>query len=627
MRRKGKKELTWKRVYKANQRAIKLIYTHYPKMVLSRLIYTVWTALAPYVGIYCSALIIGELAGGKDAGKLAELVLFTLITEAAIAFVSALLLKWQNSEGGGMYQYFQIQQIFTKKLLDMDFVKIDEEKTHEMLSSIEQYQNGGGWGLISLIRCYEVVLSSVFTFLGGITLTVSLFTSTVPESAGAYQMLNHPLFIALIIFVMLAVTWLSPVLATKAGEYWAKNADKHNQENRIFRFYSFFGHRPEIAADVRIYRQDLIGAKNMVLKTGVFESKGLFAGYARGPMGFYNAASAAVSVLFTGVIYLFVCLKAWAGAFGIGSVTQYAASVTKAASGLSSLIEIAGTMRNNTFFLEKTFEFLDIPNPMYQGSLTVEKRRDRDYEVEFRSVSFQYPGSTSYALKNVSMKFRIGERLAVVGRNGSGKTTFIKLLCRLYDPTEGEILLNGINIRKYNYLDYLSIFSVVFQDFKLFSFPLGQNVAASCSYDKEQVISSLRKAGFGERLSELPDGTETYLYKDFSENGVDISGGEAQKIALARSLYKDSPFIILDEPTAALDPVAEADIYTRFNEVVGDKTAIYISHRLSSCQFCDEIAVFDNGEIVQQGSHEKLVEDEEGKYYELWRAQAQYYTE
>lgn len=224
------------------------------------------------------------------------------------------------------------------------------------------------------------------------------------------------------------------------------------------------------------------------------------------------------------------------------------------------------------------------------------------------------------------MKVRIGKRLAVVGRNGSGKTTFIKLLCRLYDPTEGEILLNGINIRKYNYLDYMSIFSVVFQDFKLFAFSLGQNVAAGVDYDKERAETCLIKAGFGERLAMMPEGTETYLYRDFCDNGVDISGGEAQKIAIARALYKDSPFIVLDEPTAALDPVAEAEIYSKFGEIVEDKTAIYISHRLSSCRFCDDILVFDEGRIVQQGSHDRLVADGGGKYYELWNAQAQYYT-
>ena len=209
--------------------------------------------------------------------------------------------------------------------------------------------------------------------------------------------------------------------------------------------------------------------------------------------------------------------------------------------------------------------------------------------------------------------------------NGSGKTTFIKLLCRLYDPTEGKILLNGIDIQKYNYEEYMGIFSVVFQDFKLFSFSLGQNIAANADYDKARVEYCLKKAGFGERLAQMPNGTDTCLYKDFSENGVEISGGEAQKIALARALYKDAPFIVLDEPTSALDPVAEAEVYSKFNEIVGQKTAIYISHRLSSCWFCDEIIVFDHGLIIQRGSHDDLVADEKGKYAELWRAQAQYY--
>ena len=172
----------------------------------------------------------------------------------------------------------------------------------------------------------------------------------------------------------------------------------------------------------------------------------------------------------------------------------------------------------------------------------------------------------------------------------------------------------------------MSIFSVVFQDFKLFSFSLGQNVAASVEYDPVRVETCLEKAGLGDCRTRMPEGMETCLYKDFEENGVEISGGEAQKIALARALYKDAPFIILDETTAALDPVAEYEVYSRFNEIVGNKTAVYISHRLSSCRFCDEIVVFDKGRIVQQGSHEVLVSDESGKYHELWHAQAQYYA-
>lgn len=174
--------------------------------------------------------------------------------------------------------------------------------------------------------------------------------------------------------------------------------------------------------------------------------------------------------------------------------------------------------------------------------------------------------------------------------------------------------------------EYMSIFSVVFQDFKLFSFSLGQNVAASENYDEAHVKHCLQEAGFGNRLSEMPEGLNTCLYKNFDENGVEISGGEAQKIAIARALYKNAPFIVLDEPTAALDPLAEYEIYSKFNEIVQNKTAIFISHRLSSCRFCNKIAVFDKGQIVQQGSHEELVADESGKYHELWYAQAQYYN-
>ena len=216
--------------------------------------------------------------------------------------------------------------------------------------------------------------------------------------------------------------------------------------------------------------------------------------------------------------------------------------------------------------------------------------------------------------------------MALVGRNGSGKSTLIKLLCRLYDATKGEITLNGIDIRKYSYDDYMQLFSVVFQDSKLFSYSLAENVAADTDFDSELVENCVRKAGLSELLDKMPDGINTYLYKDFNENGVEISGGESQKLCLARAIYKGSPFIVLDEPTAALDPISEYDIYTKFNSIVGTRTAIYISHRLSSCRFCDDITVLDNGNIIERGSHEKLIA-KGGIYTAMWAAQAEYYKD
>ena len=228
--------------------------------------------------------------------------------------------------------------------------------------------------------------------------------------------------------------------------------------------------------------------------------------------------------------------------------------------------------------------------------------------------------------RSFAMRFRVGQRMAVVGMNGSGKTTMIKLLCRLYDPTEGEILLNGINIQKYDYDKYLSLFSVVFQDFRLFSFTPGENVAAARTYDREKAEACLIKAGFEDRLHTLPKGLDTYLNQDFDQSGVEMSGGEAQKIALAWALYKEAPFVILDKPTAALDPVAEYEVYTKFDELMDGRTAIYISHRLSSCRFCDVISVFHEGKLIQFGTHEALLAEADGKYAELWNAQAQYYV-
>ncbi len=607
-----------------NNRALKLFYKRYPQMILSRIISVVWNSLTPYVSIYLSALVIDELAGSRNVERLQFLVLITLASAAVIALGTALLKKWTEAQSAGMW--FKVENILSEKMLDMDYVSLDETHTAELLSTIRQNMNGGGWGLYRVVVAYEELCSSILTILGGISLTVSLFVSRVPDGAGALSALNNPLVVLAVITVMLAVTFIAPVLNNKSGSYYAKHADSHNLGNRLFSFFGWLGYYSELAPDVRIYRQDRICDRHNHNKDDTFCSNGLFARLAWGPMGLFAAAGSAVSVIFTGVVYAFVCLKALAGAFGLGSVTQYVASITKVSGGMSSFVSTLGDMRNNAPFLELTFEFLDIPNNMYQGSLTVEKRNDRKYEVEFRNVSFKYPGSENYALRNVNMKFEIGKRLAVVGMNGSGKTTFIKLLCRLYDPTEGEILLNGIDIRKYNYAEYMNIFSVVFQDFKLFSLTLGENVASGSRIDREKVIDCLNKAGFGGRLVEMPNGIDTYLYTDYEKDGVNVSGGEAQKIAIARALYKDSPFIILDEPTAALDPIAEAEIYGKFDEIAGDKTAIYISHRLSSCKFCDEIAVFHEGAVIQQGTHASLVADESGKYYELWHAQAQYYT-
>ena len=378
--------------------------------------------------------------------------------------------------------------------------------------------------------------------------------------------------------------------------------------------------------DVRVYRARNLMQSSAYDPAHKSEAKKEIADVSNAT-GLGGAFSGFSEAFIMGGAYLIVSLLAVTGGLTVGAAVRSAAGLSQLMRGVSGIIVILGDFAADTRRLQSYDEYQAVPGLMYRGTVPVEKRRDNDYAIEFRNVSFKYPGTDAYALKNLDLRLNVGQRMAVVGMNGSGKTTMIKLLCRLYDPTEGVVTLNGVDIKKYDYEEYMGIFSIVFQDFQLFSFTLGQNVAATADYDAGRATSALRMTGMAERVGTMPNGLDTPLYKDYEENGVEVSGGEAQKVALARALYKDAPFIVLDEPTAALDPIAEFDIYSRFNEIVGEKTAIYISHRLSSCRFCDDIAVFHEGELIQRGNHEDLLADAGGKYRELWNAQAHYYTD
>ena len=615
------KKTSFAAAFKNNLRAWKILFKPCKGIFVSIFLSALTAAASPLVTIWFSAQLLNELAGSRNPAALRNWVLLTLGATAGIMLLNAILQHWREAEESTFYA--KMQSVFGKKRLDMDFPNADSQRVYELQSQIWQSQNFTGYGLRQSIEIFRSGCNALFQIIGGIGLSLGLFFAKIPQASGL-GFLNSPLFTVGFIALLFAAALAAPVCATKGNSYWERNDEQGTFGNRVFGYFSSASSNRARMADMRFYKQQAI-AENYLEKNNTFSMKSTFAQYAKGPMGLLIALSSCVSAFLTGLIYLLVCIKAWAGAFGLGTATQYIGSVTSFFGGFSELMKCIGVMRINSSFLDTVFELLDTPNTMYQGSLTTEKRSDIQYDVEFRDVSFKYPGSEAYALRHVNMKFKVGSRLAVVGMNGSGKTTFIKLLCRLYDPTEGEILLNGIDIRKYRYDDYMKIFSVVFQDFQLLALPLGQNVAASQTYDAARVLDCLNKAGFGEKLAKMPHGLDTYLYKSVDTEGVDVSGGEAQKIAIARALYKDSPFIILDEPTAALDPIAEAEIYSKFDEIAGDKTAVYISHRLSSCKFCDEIAVFDSGSVIQQGTHSDLLADESGKYFELWNAQAQYY--
>lgn len=276
-------------------------------------------------------------------------------------------------------------------------------------------------------------------------------------------------------------------------------------------------------------------------------------------------------------------------------------------------------------YIHEYILFLQYPSAMKKGDGEV---AEAEHVIEFRDVSFRYPRTDRYILRHVNLKITPGEHLSIVGLNGAGKTTFIKLLCRLYDVNEGAILLDGRNIKEYSDEEYRKLFAVVFQDFQLFAFSLKENVALHKSPEasEDEIEKALLLSGVYEDAVKLEKGLDTIIYKSFDEKGTELSGGQRQKVAISRAMFKNAPIVILDEPTAALDPMAEYEIYRKFNDLVGGKTAIYISHRLSSCKFCDRIAVFAEDHIKEYGTHEELIGYEEGIYATMFKAQAGYYV-
>lgn len=326
------------------------------------------------------------------------------------------------------------------------------------------------------------------------------------------------------------------------------------------------------------------------------------------------------------IIY-YVFITAFLGeTITIGDFTLYIGLAMSFSGALWSIFNDMGTMKDRSMETDNFRSFIDIPED--DESECVDLPKTDKYIFEFKNVSFQYKGQEGYALKNLNLTLEAGKRLAVVGLNGAGKTTFIKLLLRLYDVTEGEILLNGTNIKKFRRREYYELFSPVFQNVEIFAFPMSENVSMKRpeKTDKELCGKCLVQGGLKEKLDSLEHGVDTQLLKVVYEDGVDLSGGEKQKLALARALYKDSPIIVLDEPTAALDALAEYNLYKSFDEIIGNKSAVYISHRLSSTRFCDNIAMFKAGEMVEQGTHEELLQ-KGGAYAEMFEIQAQYYKD
>ncbi len=391
--------------------------------------------------------------------------------------------------------------------------------------------------------------------------------------------------------------------------------------NRRFNYYLSTNFEPETQEDIRFFNMNKI--MSYKLKNYVYETY-LYLDEFMGENGRVQGKQTVITSLQSALTYAVVGIKIIVDkALSLGSISIYINAAKSFSDNFNLIFLYYSEFIQQVNYLEPFIELMDLDEDKSIGS---KLEIDSIESLEFKGVYFAYPKADNYTLRNVSFKIEKGEKISLVGRNGAGKTTIVKLISKLYRPDRGEILINGYNIDEIDEKSYNEKVTAIFQDFKMFPFSIGENIASSSEIDGPKVKEALREVGILEDIEGLSYGLDTIIGKSYDEKKAkDFSGGQMQKMAIARAIYKDSDLIILDEPTAALDPLSEAEIYENFNQLVGGKMAFYISHRMSSSKFVDRIIVLDRGEIVEEGNHKSLVKKKEGIYYSLYNAQAEYY--
>lgn len=607
-----------KEMIKTNLRGLKLVYSSLSIPKIFVILFVVFDVMYNYWGLFFASRLIDDLVLRVERERILGDFLGLTVGNGILYLAMCVVVKFYFYGGSMIWE--DANHELNKKLMSMDYEYMESETIQNKRRDIDNMAREHGCGLNMLFWTATPFVERLLQLVVAGIITVQLFVKCLTayktqEWKGILIVLSFVAFLIIFLYVNQRMT-------QKIQAKINKSVEERLPYTRKYDFYvdEYIG-REECGKTVRLFNQQSLLSETL---NEIFEKVSKLLSRQTILEARMNQWAEGINVLISGMIYLLLGIMALKRVISVGSICLYAGCITNFLWHFQRWNQQVSVLKMNTKYVKQYLDFLDIKNKKYEGTLPVEKRDDDKFVVEFENVSFHYPGSEKNILENFSIRFNIGERLAVVGRNGSGKTTFIKLLCRLYDPTEGRILLNGIDIRKYDYKEYLSLFSVVFQDFQIPAFTLGQIVAASQEYNEECVNDAVKKAGLSNLAARMPYGNDTYLTKEFDKNGIDISGGEAQKLAIARALYHDTPFVILDEPTAALDPIAEYEVYAKFDELIGTKTAVYISHRLSSCQFCNDILVIDDGKAVQRGSHEKLI-GEEGLYAKLWKTQAKYY--
>lgn len=588
--------------FRATMRTLKLslqiMVKYQPSYLFLLLAAGLAEAAKPFVAVLLPKLVLEELSGARDPARL------LLLTIAAAGFSSLIYwlsgyLSLRRDRANAKFNNLT-DRVLADRTLTMDYPYLEDP---EVLKMVQQFMQGrmtqgglagAGWALGN-------GLPALLTALGMLFILARL-------SGG-------------LLGLLLAATAVSLVLLRLQVKYLSGMTMEMADGNRIlgylFEVFTDFSY----GKDIRLFEAEPLMTTRMKDTVGELW-RVCFGNYTKS--GACQAGRAAIAQGVVALIYAMLAVQTVQKGLSIADFVMLTAAAVSFASSVMTAVTSAMNFYGALKMVAPFGEYMNLPPVLSQGSELVPELTGED-AVVFDHVSFTYPRAAEPTLKDLCFAIKRGERLAVVGENGAGKTTMIKLLLRLYEPDEGTIYLGGRDIRAMSREETLKQFAVVFQDFKLLAFSVKENICIGPDGDEERLHEVLCKLDLDKVMESTPHGAETSVYRLFDEEGVEFSGGERQKMAIARALYKDSPIVVMDEPTAALDPIAEAEIYGHLNQLVEHKTALFISHRLSSCKFCDRVAVFENGGVTQCGSHKELMA-QEGLYRRMFAAQARYYV-
>ncbi len=589
------KKITSSKYVKNFRFVISLIWQTSPKFICAKFAIVLVNTISPFIMIIFPKLIIDSIIGGGDWVSTFHLIaimgIVLLVTTLLSTFLSATAQKY-----GDTIQY-DLVRIYGKKVMSLNYEDLENPAVLDMFE-----KSKSGFNMYDFFDKIVAVITNVLSFIGYAAI---LFT-----------------YSRLMLIIVVAVVVINLICNAKKNKYYYKAGEDAAPMNRKFAYLAGLMYGFDYAKEIKVgglsdyitdkYDDNIVGFKKIfrTLYRHVFLLSGV---------------SSLTSVIQTFTLYSVVAYSAIQKTISIGDFTMYISSISAASGCLLTIVSAMIDISKNTKYATDMRLFFEMERKTEMGGILPD-RSANNVDIEFRNVSFKYPRTDRYVLRHISFTVHSGEKISIVGKNGSGKTTLIKLLLRLYEPTEGEILVGGKNITDYDYKAYLSLFAPVLQDYKIFAFSCKENIELNLEDNEERLMRAIHDSDLDEKISSLPNGVLTPVYKQFDENGVEFSGGENQKLAIARAIYKDAPIILLDEPTANLDPLAEYDIYTMIYHMLGNKTSFFVSHRLASGRFCDRIFVVDGGEIIADGPHDSIVKSCE-LYREMFEKQAQFYID